>query len=128
MTTATVDNFIFYSGENGQTHIKVAVEDDTVWMTQAGMTEAFDVAKSTVSEHLTNIFKSAELDEKAVVRKIRTTAADGKNYNTAFYNLDAIISVGYQQFRPLQDAQCCSDFDQTVSEIKATGKLPSKKA
>lgn len=60
------------------------------------MGELFAVSKSTISEHLSNIFKDNEWDEISVVRNFRTTAADGKNYNTNYYNLDAIISVGYR--------------------------------
>jgi hypothetical protein len=60
------------------------------------MAELFDVGVSTINEHLQNVFKSNELDENSVIRKFRITAADGKNYNTNFYNLDAIIAVGYR--------------------------------
>jgi len=60
------------------------------------MTELFGVVKSTISEHLTNIFESKELDEDSVVRNFRTTAEDGKKYEVKFYNLDAILSVGYR--------------------------------
>lgn len=88
--------FIFYSSENGTANIHVAVKDDTVWITQKSMADIFGVAKSTISEHLSNIFASGELAEDSVVRKNRTTASDGKEYNMAFYNLDAIISVGYR--------------------------------
>ena len=90
------NKFIFYAAKEGDLTIKVFVEDENIWVTQAGMTEIFDVSKSTISEHLTNIFKEGELLEDSVVRKIRTTASDGKPYNVAHYNLDAIISVGYR--------------------------------
>lgn len=90
------NQFMFYSSEDGATNIQVTVENETVWVTQAGMVEIFDVSKSSISEHLSNIFADGELIEDSVVRKNRTTAADGKNYNMAFYNLDAIISVGYR--------------------------------
>jgi len=68
----------------------------------------FDVNVRTISEHLQNIFKNNELDENSVIRKFRTTASDGKNYNTQFYNLDAIISVGYRvnSVRATQFRQC----------------------
>ncbi len=65
-------------------------------MTQKLMAQLFDVAVPTINEHLKNIFSSVELEQVSVIRKFRTTAADGKNYNTNFYNLDAIISVGYR--------------------------------
>ena len=90
------NKFIFYAAKEGDLTIKVFVEDENIWVTQAGMTEIFDVSKSTISEHLTNIFKEGELVEDSVVRKIRTTASDGKPYNVSHYNLDAIISVGYR--------------------------------
>jgi len=94
--TGLQNQFIFYKSQNGATHIQVVVEDETVWVTQAGMTEIFDVSRSSISEHLSNIFTAGELAENAVVRKNRTTASDGKSYNMSFYNLDAIISVGYR--------------------------------
>lgn len=87
---------ILYTTQQGNVKLEVIVQDETVWLTQKAMGELFGVAKSTISEHLSNIFLSGELEESSVVRKIRTTAADGKNYNTQFYNLDAIISVGYR--------------------------------
>ncbi|GAA1474493.1 virulence RhuM family protein [Corynebacterium felinum] len=74
----------------------VRFDEGTIWLTQALMGELFGVDKRTVSEHLTNIFASSELEEDSVVRKFRTTAADGKNYQVKHYNLDAIISVGYR--------------------------------
>ena len=90
------NKFIFYASKDGDLTIKVYVEDENIWVTQAGMTEIFDVAKSTISEHLSNIFKEGELVEDSVVRIFRTTASDGKTYSVAHYNLDAIISVGYR--------------------------------
>lgn len=90
------NQFIFYASKDGDLTIKVYVEDESIWVTQAGMTEIFDVSKSTISEHISNIFKEGELIEDAVVRNFRTTASDGKTYNVAHYNLDAIISVGYR--------------------------------
>jgi hypothetical protein len=87
---------IIYQTEDGQTKIQTRLENETVWLTQAQMAELFDKAKSTISEHIKNIFEEGELDENSVVRNFRTTAADGKEYNTNFYNLDVIISVGYR--------------------------------
>lgn len=92
----TNTEIILYTTPQGDVRVEVIVQDETVWLTQKAMGELFGVAKSTISEHLSNIFLSQELVEDSVVRKIRTTAADGKNYNTQFYNLDAIISVGYR--------------------------------
>ena len=87
---------IIYQTEDGNTKIETRLEDETVWLTQAQMGMLFDKDKRTISEHISNIFKEGELTQEAVVRKFRTTASDGKNYNTTFYNLDVIISVGYR--------------------------------
>jgi hypothetical protein len=89
-------DILIYQTENGQTKIETRLEDETVWLTQAQLCELFQKSKSTISEHIKNIFTETELDENSVVREFRTTAADGKNYNTTFYNLDVIISVGYR--------------------------------
>ncbi|TNH02926.1 virulence RhuM family protein [Testudinibacter sp. TR-2022] len=85
--------FLIYDNSE---HTEVLVQDETLWVTQKNIAQLFGVAKSTVSEHLKNIFDSGELEQSSVVRKIRTTAVDGKNYLTTFYNLDAVISVGYR--------------------------------
>jgi hypothetical protein len=89
-------NILIYQTEDGQTKIETVLQDETVWLTQAQLCELFQKSKSTISEHIKNIFMEGELLEDAVVRKFRTTAEDGKNYNTNFYNLDIIISVGYR--------------------------------
>jgi len=88
--------FILYTNDNREVTLNVLVLDETVWLTQEGMQELFGRAKSTISEHISNVFKEGELQENSVVRNFRTTASDGKNYNTTFYNLDVIISVGYR--------------------------------
>ncbi len=88
--------FLMFSAQAGQGSIEVRVESDTVWLSQKLMAELFAVDVRTISEHLRNIFESKELQENAVIRKFRITAADGKQYNTQFYSLDAIISVGYR--------------------------------
>lgn len=87
---------LIYQTEDGQTKIQTRLENETVWLTQSQMTELFGKAKSTISEHIKNIFAEGELDESSVVRNSRTTASDGKQYDTNFYNLDVIISVGYR--------------------------------
>jgi hypothetical protein len=89
-------NIIIYQTEDGNTKIETRLEDETVWLTQGQLAELFQKTKSTISEHIKNVFKEAELDQNSVVRNFRTTAADGKNYDTTFYNLDVIISVGYR--------------------------------
>jgi len=88
--------FLIFTTQAGEESIEVRVEDETVWLTQKLIAELFGVDVRTVSEHLRNIFKSGELQEDSVIRKFRNTAADGKKYLTQFYNLDAIISVGYR--------------------------------
>lgn len=85
-----------YTSKEGHTEIQVQFENETVWLTQAQLVELYQTSKSNVSEHIKHIFKEGELTEKAVVRKFRTTANDGKKYNIAYYNLDMIISLGYR--------------------------------
>lgn len=87
---------ILYQTEDGQTKIQARLENETVWLTQAQLIELFGKAKSTISEHIKNIFEEGELEENSVVRNFRITAADGKDYQTNHYNLDVIISVGYR--------------------------------
>ncbi len=87
---------IIYQTDDGTTNIEVKLEDETVWLTQQQLVELYQSSKSNVSEHIKHIFEEGELDECAVVRKFRTTAADGKNYNVTYYNLDMIISLGYR--------------------------------
>ena len=87
---------ILYQTEDRQTKIQARLENETVWLTQAQLIELFGKAKSTISEHIKNIFEEGELEENSVVRNFRITAADGKDYQTNHYNLDVIISVGYR--------------------------------
>ena len=87
---------LIYQSENGMTKIDVKIIDETVWLTQAQLCEQNQTSKSNVSEHIKHIFEEGELDQESVVRKFRTTAADGKNYNVVHYNLDMIISLGYR--------------------------------
>ena len=91
-----MSEIILYTTDDGLTKINVQLEDETVWLTQDQIAMLFDKAKSTISEHIKHIFEEGELDEKSVVRKFRTTAADGKNYKVNYFNLDVIISVGYR--------------------------------
>ncbi len=95
---------LIYQNQDGNIKIDVRLEDETVWLTQAQICEMFQKSKSTVSEHIKNIFLESELIENSVVRNLRTTAEDGKNYDTNFYNLDVIISVGYR-IKSLQGTQ-----------------------
>ena len=89
-------DIIIYQTEDGKTKIEVTLADETVWLTQAQLVELFQSSKANISEHIKHIFKEGELDEKSVVRKFRTTAADGKDYSTNYYNLDVILAVGYR--------------------------------
>ncbi|MDO9542736.1 MAG: virulence RhuM family protein [Kiritimatiellia bacterium] len=88
--------FLIFTGQAGEQSIEARYEDETVWLTQKLMATLFDVDVRTISEHLRNIFLGGELHEDLVIRKFRNTAADSKSYMTQFYNLDAIISVGYR--------------------------------
>ncbi len=89
-----VGEIIIYQNSAGNIKIDVRLEKDTVWLTQAQMALLFDKGRTTITEHIQNIFNEGELDENSVCRKFRHTAEDGKNYETNYYNLDVIISVG----------------------------------
>ena len=106
------NNIVIYQTDDGKTKIDVKFDDETVWLTQTQLCDLYKSSKSNISEHIKHIFDECELDEKSVVRNFRTTADDGKNYNTKYYNLDMIISLGYRvksliatQFRRWATAQ-----------------------
>ena len=90
------NQIIIYKTEDGVTKIDVRLENETVWLSQMQMAELFQTTKQNISLHISNIFKEGELEENQVVKDFLTTASDGKNYHTKFYNLDVIISVGYR--------------------------------
>lgn len=90
------NNFILYNAPSGDVTLNVLLQNETIWLTQKMMAELFDVGVPAINKHLTNIFESNELEENSVISILATTAADGKNYKTKFYNLDAVISVGYR--------------------------------
>jgi len=90
------NKILIYTDSSGLTKIDVRLTEDTLWLTQAQMCELYQTSKSNVSEHIKHIFEEGELQEEAVVRKFRTTAADGKSYQTTFYSLDMIIALGYR--------------------------------
>ena len=96
MTDNNLSQFIIYQSEDGQTKLDVRFIDETVWLSQALMAELFSTSKQNIGQHLKNIFLEQELSEDSVVKDFFTTAADGKQYRTKHYNLDAIISVGYR--------------------------------
>ena len=87
---------VVFETEDNKVRLEVSVEDETVWLTQAQMTQLFETSKQNVSLHINNCFKEGELDKDSVVKDFLTTAADGKKYKTKYYNLDVIISVGYR--------------------------------
>lgn len=90
------NEIIIYGGDNGQPRIEVRVENETVWLNQDQLAELFDKGRSTIAEHILNIFKEGELKENSVCREFRRTGPDGKEYLVKHYNLDVIISVGYR--------------------------------
>jgi hypothetical protein len=93
------NNFILYTAPSGEVRIDVYLEEETVWLTQKAMSELFGVVKSTISEHLSNIFETNELLKSSTVRNFRTVQMEGDrlvNRDLEYYNLDAIISVGYR--------------------------------
>ena len=92
---STID-FLVFTKENGRDTLEVRVQDENVWLTQEGIARLFDKGRTTIIEHLKNIFSEGELNEKSVCRDFRQTASDGKSYSYKFYNLEAIISVGYR--------------------------------
>ena len=91
-----MSDILIYQTEDGSTKIQVQLNDNTVWLTQADMVELFQTTKQNISLHIKNIFEEGELVQNSVVKEYLTTAADGKNYRTKYYNLDVIISVGYR--------------------------------
>ena len=88
-------SIVLYQTDSSNVCVNVFYTNETFWLTQKAMAELFGVQKVAISKHLKNIFEEGELEENSVVSKMETTAADGKIYNTSFYNLDAIIAVGY---------------------------------
>lgn len=91
-----MSDIVMYQTEDGLTKIEVEFENDTAWLSQSQMAELFQTTKQNISYHINNCFKEGELNENSVVKDYLTTAADGKPYNTHYYNLDVIISVGYR--------------------------------
>ena len=81
------NKILIYTGQDGSTRIDVRLEEETLWLTQAQMCELYQTSKSNVSEHIKHIFEEGELQEKAVVRRFRTTATDGKTYMMSYYKL-----------------------------------------
>ena len=88
--------FLLYQTPDGDSHIEVKLQNDTVWLSLDQMAELFQRNKSTISRHVKNVLEDGELEEKSVVAFFATTASDSKTYSVAYYNLDMIISVGYR--------------------------------
>lgn len=117
--------FLTFIAEGKEEGIQVLYENESIWATQKAMSMLFDCSSDNIGLHLKNIFKSGELEEGSVTEKISATAADGKMYMTKFYNLDAIISVGYRvnSIRATQFRQWCTSerrFYQKLTDIYAT--------
>lgn len=90
------DNIIIYENKNGTVELRADIEKDTIWATQEQIAKLFDTTKQNSGKHIRNILRTGELKEDSVVNNLFTTAQDGKQYLTKFYNLDAIIAVGYR--------------------------------
>ena len=118
--------FLIFTIQSGENSIEVRYEDETIWLTQKLMASLFGVDVRTINEHLKNIFERVELQEDAVIRKFRITAADGKEYLTQFYNLDAIISVGYR-VNSLRATQFRQWATQVLREFAIKGYVLDKK-
>ena len=90
------NDLIIYKNKDGNIIVNAIYKDETLWLSQKGMSKVFEVGVPAISKHLKNIFEEKELDKNSVVSKMEITAEDGKNYNTEVYSLDAIIAVGYR--------------------------------
>ena len=93
MTKEPQSQVLLYQTSDGHTRLEVRLENETVWLSQNQMAELFQTSIPNVSMHIRNVFAEGELQPGSVVKEFLTTAADGKNYKTSFYNLDVIISV-----------------------------------
>ena len=118
--------FLTFVAEGKEQGVQVLYKDETVWVTQKAMATLFDCSTDNISLHLKNIFKSGELQEDSVTEKNSATASDGKTYQTKFYNLDAIISVGYRvnSIRATQFRQWCT---YVIRQFSLRGYIIDKK-
>lgn len=118
--------FLTFVAEGKEDGVQVLYKDESIWATQKAMSMLFDCSSDNIGLHLKNVFKSGELDEIRVTEKISATAADGKSYKTNFYNLDAIISVGYRvnSIRATQFRQWCTS---VLSQFTIRGYVVDKK-
>ena len=95
-----MDNIIMYNTDDGRVNVKLYANDGTVWLTQAQIAELFETTKQNISQHLKHCYEDNEIMEETVVKYFFTTASDGKEYNTAFYSLEAILAVGFRVRSP----------------------------
>ena len=112
--------FVLFTSADGQTRVECRFESDTLWLSQAMIGELYGKAKATISEHIKNIFAEGELDENAVVRLYRTTAADGKSYNVQYFSLPLVLAVGYR-VRSSRGTQFRQWATQTLQEFLIKG-------
>lgn len=124
-------SFLLYTAPNGAVKVDVAIEGESVWLTQKSLAELFGVKRPAITKHLKNIFETGELTEASVCSKKEHTAADGKLYQAYYYNLDALEGKGrvsavdakrkaeaeYEVFRVRQDVDYVSDFDREVKRL-----------
>lgn len=96
------NNLIIYKNSEGDIKVEAIYKDETLWLSQKGMSKVFECSTDNISLHLKHIFEEKELDKKSVTEKCSLTADDGKNYNTTIYNLDAIIVVDYKKNQKMQ--------------------------
>ena len=118
---STVD-FLVFTRDAGEDGIEVRVQNGDVWLTQKAISQLFDVDRSVVTKHLSNIFKEGELDENSVCAKFAQTADDGKTYNYKFYSLAAIAKEfaesEFEKYRVIQDSLYESDFEKLMNDME----------
>ena len=118
---STVD-FLVFTRDAGEDGIEVRVQNGDVWLTQKAISQLFNVDRSVITKHLSNIFKEGELDENSVCAKFAQTADDGKTYNYKFYSLAAIAKEfaesEFEKYRVIQDSLYESDFDKLMNDME----------
>ena len=118
---STVD-FLVFTRDAGENGIEVRVQNGDIWLTQKAISQLFDVDRSVITKHLSNIFKEGELDENSVCAKFAQTADDGKTYNYKFYSLAAIAKEfaesEFEKYRVIQDSLYESDFDKLMNDME----------
>ena len=121
---STVD-FLVFTRDAGEDGIEVRVQNGDIWLTQKAISQLFDVDRSVITKHLSNIFKEGELDENSVCAKFAQTADDGKTYNYKFYSLAAIAKEfaesEFEKYRVIQDSLYESDFDKLMNDMEKNG-------